>query len=235
MIVARRTRSTQSGEITMRFSRYLAALCCLAMLGGCAVNRSYMRLDVSKSSVTVQSATGGKVLVIDSVQDTRAFEESPSDPSTPSLKKGDSYKLDAEQRKRAIARKRNGYGMAMGDILLEGEQTVETLTRDLVGQSFARHGYQVIAPNGSTPADALHVKITVDQFWAWFTPGMWTVDMEAKIHTLIVSANGTQLDVHAYGKNSGASAKEDNWREAYDRTFADYGVRFDEAFGRTGW
>ena len=218
----------------MRVTRFLAALCCLAMLGGCAVSRSYMKLDVSKSSVTVQTATG-KAVVIDSVQDARRFEESPGDPSIPSLKKGDSYKLDAEQRKRAIARKRNGYGKAMGDILLDGDQTVETVTRDLVGQSFARHGYQVVAPNGTAAPDALHVKITIDEFWAWFTPGMWTVDMEAKIHTLIQSTSGTQLDVHAYGKNSGASAKEDNWREAYDRAFNDYGLRFDEAFGRAGW
>ncbi len=174
----------------MAFIKSLAALCCIVLLAGCATNRSYMKLDAAKSAVTVQTATG-KAVVIDAVQDARKFEENPGVPSVPSLKKGDSYKLDAEQRKRAIARKRNGWGKAIGDILLDGDQTVETLTRDIVGQGFARHGYQVVAPNGTASPDALHVRITIDEFWAWFTPGMWTVDMEAKIHTIIQSANGT--------------------------------------------
>jgi hypothetical protein len=192
-----------------------------------------MRLDVSHSSATVTSATG-KAVIIDAVQDARKFEEDPSDPSVPSLKKGDEYKLDADQRKLAIARKRNGWGKAIGDILLENGQTVETVARDLVADGFARHGYQVLAPGAPSTADAVHVNVTIDEFWAWFTPGMWTVDMEGKIHTLIRTGTGVQLDVRAYGKNSGASGKEDNWREAYDRAFKDYATRFDEAFGRSG-
>jgi hypothetical protein len=192
-----------------------------------------MRLDVSHSSATVTAPTG-KAVAIDAVQDARKFEEKPSDPSVPSLKRGDDYKLDAEQRKRAIARKRNGYGKAMGDILLEEGQTVETVTRSLVADCFARHGYQVIAPGAQPDADAVHVNVTIDEFWAWFTPGMWTVDMEGKIHTIIRTTTGVQLDVRAYGKNSGASGKEDNWREAYDRTFTDYAVRCDDAIARSG-
>jgi len=58
--------------------------------------------------------------------------------------------------------------------------------------------------------------------------------MEGKIHTSIRTSAGVQLDVRAYGKNSGASGKEDNWREAFDRTFKDYGIKFDEAFSRSG-
>lgn len=203
------------------------------LLAGCATNRSYMRLDISHSSATVTKPTG-KAVVIDAVQDARKFEDDPSDPSVPSLKKGDDYKLDAERRKRAIARKRNSWGRAMGDIVLEDGQTVETLTRDLVTDGFARHGYQVLASNASPPADAVHVDVTIDEFWAWFTPGMWTVDMEGKIHTLIRTSTGVQLDVRAYGKNSGGSGKEANWREAFDRTFRDYAARFDEAFSRSG-
>jgi len=217
----------------MHFLRYLLAIGCLALLGGCATNRSYMRLEVSHASATVSTAKG-KAVVIDAVQDARKFEENPSDPSVPSLKKGDQYKLDAEERKRAIARKRNGFGKAIGDILLENGQTVDTLARDLVADGFARHGYQVLASGATAPADAVHVNVEIDEFWAWFTPGMWTVDMEGKVHTLIRTTGGVQLDVRAYGKNSGASGKEDNWREAYERAFRDFATRFDEAFSRSG-
>jgi hypothetical protein len=58
--------------------------------------------------------------------------------------------------------------------------------------------------------------------------------MEGKVHTLIRTTTGVQLDVRAYGKNSGASGKEDNWREAYARAFKDFAARFDEAFSRSG-
>ena len=217
----------------MKISTLLLTIGCLALLGGCATNRSYMKLDVAHSSATVSSATG-KAVVIDSVEDARRFEESPGDPSVPSLKKGEEYKLDAEQRKRAVARKRNSWGKALGDILLDGGQTVETLAHDLVADGFSRHGYQVIAANATPPADALHVNVKIDEFWAWFTPGMWTVDMEGKIHTLIRTGSGVQLDIHAYGKNSGGSGREDNWREAYERAFRDYSAKFDEAFGHSG-
>jgi len=216
----------------MQVSRFVLVLG-LALLGGCATNRSYMRLDAAHGSATVSHPTG-KAVVFDAVQDARKFEEDPRDPSVPSLKKGDDYKLDAEQRKRAIARKRNGFGKAIGDILLEDGQSVETLTRDLVADGFSRHGYQVVAPGAAPPPDALHVTVTIDEFWAWFTPGMWTVDMEGKVHTEIRLGSGVQLDVRAYGKNSGASGKEDNWREAYERTFKDFQAKFDEAFGRSG-
>lgn len=219
----------------MQSWRFLSALFCLALLGGCILSsRGYMRLDVPRSSATVTMPTG-KTVAIDVVQDARKFEESPHDPSVPSLKKGDKYKLDAEQRKRAIARKRNTYGLALGDILLENGQTVETLTRSLVADGFARHGYQVLAPNAAPPADAVHVDVVIDEFWAWYTPGFWAGYVEGKIHTLIRTGTAVQLDVHGYGKNSGGSPfKEDDWREAYDRTFRDYAVRFDDAFDRSG-
>ena len=142
----------------MQASRKLFAVCCLAFLGGCATSRSYMRLDVSHSSATVTTPSG-KAVVIDAVKDERRFEESPGDPSVPSLKPGDEYKLGAEERKRAIARKRNGWGKAMGDILLENGETVETLTHDLVADGFARHGYQVLAPGVSAPPEAVHVTV----------------------------------------------------------------------------
>jgi len=217
----------------MLVSRNLLAVCCLALLGGCATSRSYMRLDVSHSSATVTTPSG-KAVVIDAVKDERRFEDNPGDPSVPSLKSGDEYKLGAEERKRAIARKRNGFGKAMGDILLENGETVETLTHDLVADGFARHGYQVLATGVAAPSEAVHVTVSIDEFWAWFTPGMWTVDMEGKVHTLLRTSSGVQLDVRAYGKNSGGSGKDDNWREAYDRAFKDYAVRFDEAFSRSG-
>src|SRR5688572_29725095 len=137
-----------------------------------------MALTVPDAAV---AGDGARVAVIESVTDLREFQDNPSDPSIPSLKKGDEFALDAEGRKRAIARKRNGYGKAMGDILLEGTETVETLSRDLVVRGLAERGYRVLDPGATAPSDALRVKVGVREFWAWFSPGFWTVSMEAKL------------------------------------------------------
>lgn len=216
-------------------ARACGALLVLALMAGCATNRGYMKLDVSSAApAPTSAATKAQPIVIDSVQDHRQFQESPSDPSIPSLKKGDNYKLDAEQRKRAIARKRNSWGRALGDILLDGNDTVETLARGLVEQGLRAKGYQVLPAGSAAPADAIHVQVDVAEFWAWFTPGMWTVDMEAKVRTQVKLAGGKQFEVYAYGKKSAPSGREDNWRQAYERAFAEYEAKFAEGAGGAG-
>jgi hypothetical protein len=214
--------------------RIVAALLIGLMTTACATSRGEMALAVPDAVV---AGDGAKVAVIESVTDLREFQDNPSDPSIPSLKKGDEFELDAEGRKRAIARKRNGYGKAMGDILLEGTETVETLSRDLVVRGLAERGYRVLDPGATAPADALRVKVGVREFWAWFSPGFWTVSMEAKLK-LDISATGPAgsdtLTVAGYGINKGGTGKEDNWRVAYDRAFEDYLLKQRAAFEGAG-
>lgn len=192
----------------------------LLLLAACATNRSYLSLDVPAAPA---GSDAGRVAVIESVSDERVFEADPDDPSTPSLKQGDKYTLDADGRKAAIARKRNGYGMAIGDILLQPPATVETITRDLVASGLRQRGYR-IAEADSAPADALRVNVTIQEFWAWFTPGFWAVEMEARLKTLLEfeGAADRTIEVSGYGSNAGQSGRATNWKQAYDRAFHDY-------------
>jgi hypothetical protein len=209
--------------------RGIAACALLLLMSGCAVTRSEMRLDLPAPGSAVVS--GGQPLVIDSVRDVRVFEADPRDPSTPSLKKGAKYALDATGRKQAIARKRNTYGHAMGDIVLPADENVETLTRQLLTNAFAAHGYSVVDA-GAAPANATHVSADIQQFWAWLTPGFWSATIEAHIKTLltIASPSGTRkLTVKGYGRNSIQTGREANWQLAYHRAFEDYLKQFDEA------
>lgn len=96
------------------------ALC--VILAGCATSRSEIKL-VAPAASTVQAATG-QVVVIRSVKDERVFEQEPRNPSTPSLGLDGANKASVELKLRAIGRKRNGYGKALGDVVLEGNQTV---------------------------------------------------------------------------------------------------------------
>lgn len=214
------------------------------LLGACATTRGEMSLAVptdeaAPAALATPAADGDampaatRVAVIEYVRDLRRFEENPRDPSIPSLKKGSDYALDAEGRKRAIARKRNGYGMAMGDILLEGEDTVETLARGLVEKGLRERGYRVLAAGETAPADALQLQVDINEFWAWFSPGFWSVSMEAKLRFDIRAdgpAGQQTFSIPAYGINKGQSGREANWRLAYDRAFEDYLAKQRDSF-----
>lgn len=219
------------GKLMKHVVHGLVAAFALALMSGCATTRTQMSLEVPPTSSAVVS--GGKPVVIDTIHDTRVFETDPDDPSTPSLKKGASYALDATQRKQAIARKRGGFGKAFGDILLPPGENIETVTRKLLTNAFAARGYSVVDA-ASAPADAPHVSVDIRQFWAWFTPGFWSASIEAKLDTLlkIDSPQGhRQVTVKGYGHNAIQVAREANWQLAYQRAFEDYLKQFADAAG----
>jgi uncharacterized lipoprotein YajG len=196
---------------------------------GCATNRGSMSLKVTPASVTT---TAGTPVFIDEIHDNRVFEDKPGDPSIPSLKGGSATSESAEIKAKAIARKRNSFGRAMGDILLEGNQTVVDVMRDLLRQSFTAAGYTVVDDRSKLGNSGIEVDADIEKFWAWFTPGMWSVTMESKIETALhVTQNGEEktVDIRAYGKNNGQSGREGNWIEAYRRGFEDYKAKLDEA------
>lgn len=214
--------------------RWLVAGLVLLSMSGCAATRSYMRLDVP--AATEATSSSGKVVVIDHITDKRRFEADPDDPSTPSLKKGSKYALTAEGREQAIARKRNGYGHAWGDILLKPGQTVDTITRQLLTAAFVQRGYTVLDA-ARAPHDATRVSAEVRQFWAWLTPGFWSATIEARVTTLlkIDSPKGhRQVLVKGYGRNSIQTGREANWQLAYHRAFEDYLKQFDDAATNNG-
>src|SRR5690606_19720516 len=89
------------------------------MMVGCAANRSVV--DVQVPALT---STGGQKVVIMAI-DERTFETKPRSADIPSLKGGEIS--DTSITERAIARKRNGYGKALGDVLLPSGRTVSQL------------------------------------------------------------------------------------------------------------
>ncbi|RNF82805.1 hypothetical protein [Montanilutibacter psychrotolerans] len=205
----------------------------LSALAACATNRSQISLTVPAPADFVVSAD--KTAVIETVADQRRFEAEPDEPSTPSLKKGRDFALDAEGRKAAIARKRNGYGMAIGDIVLQPPQTIETITRELVASGLQQRGYRVVDATAA-PSDALRVRVGVEEFWAWLTPGFWAIDMEARIKTQLQfeGVSSREINVAAYGKKTAPTGREDNWKQAYERVFVDHLEKQQAAFDQAG-
>ena len=166
------------------------------------------------------------------VTDDRHFENKPSDPSTPSID-GDVTKLSADQKDQMIGRQRGGFGKAMGDIGLADGDAVTKRVRLLVEQGLSRKGYQVV----SDPKAAYIISVSIDQFWAWMTPGFIALTFEAKIQCTLSATTpaGTEtVVVKGYGRNYGQVAKDANWQEAYDPAFEDFIVNVGVETNRLG-
>lgn len=153
------------------------ALLALPMVSGCATSRGTVNISVPSSA----NPAAGTAVRIASVTDNRKFEISPSNPATPSLK--DNRIHEKAITSRAIARKRNGYGKALGDILLPEGDSVENLTRNVVTRSLREVGFRVIEADQAGYDKAIPLNVGIDQFWAWVEMGFWALhlDFESKI------------------------------------------------------
>jgi hypothetical protein len=202
---------------TKGYSR-LVALCACVMLAGCATSRSEIALHspaVVAPAATAMSAQ--HVVVIGKITDERAFEDAPSDPSTPSLGFGGAGKATDDVKARAVARKRNGYGMAMGDVLLQPGHTVESVVRENLVAAFQQAGYEVKS-EGDAGASPLVVDVRIKQFWAWFDPGFWAITLNNNVVTdLVVNGVSAPIVVSTHVEEKRQAATDDAWVQIVDK------------------
>ncbi|MFI4981315.1 MAG: hypothetical protein ACHQIO_13280 [Nevskiales bacterium] len=207
----------------------LAALATVTLLQtGCVTGRRYVPLTVPDAAAT---PSRGPVRVA-TVADDRNFQNKPDDPSIPSID-GDVTSMSAELKASMIGRQRSTYGHAMGDIALPADQSVPVLARLLVEQGLKRHGYELSA-DAMTPKT---VNVSIDKFWAWGTPGLFSIAFEAQLYCKFTVNSGSgpkELVVVGYGKNNGQVASDGNWQKAYDLAFQDFLAQFDKALTDAG-
>jgi hypothetical protein len=162
------------------------------------------------------------VVVIRSVKDARTFEQAPREPSTPSLGGDGANSASPEIKARAIARKRNSYGAAMGDVLLEPGKTVETVVSENLAAAFRKAGYDVRDPSGAGPSP-IFVDARILRFWAWLTPGFWAVTLRATIETdLAISGGNPALNVNVTAEDATMVAGDSAWIQVVDKALQLY-------------
>ena len=74
-----------------------------------------------------------------------------------------------------MARKRNTFGIALGDVTLPLTTSVAGLVRDSAKKALQDKGYVVIDEGAANSTIALSLAIDVEQFWAWMQPGFTTL------------------------------------------------------------
>jgi len=193
---------------------------CVA-LAGCATSRSEIKLGSPETPASA-AVSPSRVAVIRSIRDERVFEQAPRDPSTPSLGFGGADNATADLRARAIGRKRNTFGKALGDVLLEDNQTVEGVIRDNLAAALRQAGFQVEAGSAAGAA-ALVIDVRIKQFWSWFQPGFWAIKLHANIVTdLDVSGSAAPTIIQVHAEDSRQLATEGAWMEIVDKALDDY-------------
>lgn len=154
---------------------------------GCATKRGEVALLVPISMNMPSS--NGKQIYINSVTDERVFEIKPSEPNIPSLDpsntQGDNIKA------RAIARKRNSYGMALSDILLSEHQSVSGIVESSLKEALEENGFEILDNKSQVSPQTYIADIQIVKFWSWMNPGFWAITISCEVET--------KVDLHKEG------------------------------------
>lgn len=206
----------------MRLTLLIVLFAEIMLQAGCVTGRRTLTLPPTELNTPASPLQG--LAYIASVTDERQFQNKPPDPSTPSVD-GDVAQLSPQQKDRVIGRQRNGYGHAMGDIALADGDSVTQRARLLIEQALSQQGYKVVS-DASAPNS---VKVSIDRFWGWMTPGFVALTFEAQIQCRVTVTNRSGVKtatIRGYALNHGQVAKNENWLEAFDPAFKDFIINF---------
>ncbi len=213
--------------------KLLIALTLITTVGafqtGCVVGRRTIALSVPTATAAVENKG---TVYLEAVTDDRRFENKPQAPSTPSID-GDVTKLSPTDLAVMIGRQRNGFGKAMGDIALPAGETVQTRMTALFAEALKRRGYSL----SQDAASANKATISIKEFWAWFTPGMWSVSFEARISCVLsipTPQGPKEITITSQSYNGGQVASDANWQLAYTRAFEDFLEKLDAELAAAG-
>ncbi len=193
-----------------------------AALAGCATSRSEISLDDPTKSINTAAVASGQTVIIRHIKDERVFEHAPKDPSTPSLGFEGANNASEELKARAVGRKRNAYGKALGDILLQDGQTVESEIRKNLSAALTQAGYRIETENAGSP-DVLTIDVYIKKFWAWLQPGFWAIKLNTDIATdLQLSGAVTPNTISVHTEESRQIATDSAWIEIIGQALTDY-------------
>ena len=205
-----------------RLSPVLLAAALVLVLGGCATTRSELRVASPVAAPASAPNANAPAAFIRTVKDDRKFEQAPPEPSTPSLGLEGATQATAETKLRAIGRKRNGYGRALGDVLLENGQTVESIVRENLAAALREAGYNVRSEAAADPR-ALIVDVRITKFWAWVQPGFWAITVKAEIATDVTLSNAASATmVNVQLEDAKAIVTDSVWSETIDKALQAY-------------
>ncbi|MDR1816612.1 MAG: hypothetical protein LBR07_00165 [Puniceicoccales bacterium] len=200
-------------------------LCCGALAlaalltSGCATGRRIVDVPLPDVPVPANVAQRGTAVIM--TRDVRVFEKDPRQPSIPSAA-GNLNMLSDTTKNNLIGRQRNTYGAALGEVALQPGGSVQDRTSALIAKELTARGYTVVAD----PAQAgTKLDVSVEEFWGWITPGMWTLSIEARIRCQIkLSRAGKEAVITAsgYAIHHPQTGSQANWEKGYRLAYENF-------------
>jgi hypothetical protein len=163
----------------------------------------------------------------------RPFQVQPGNPEIPSLPSEADIK-NPDLVARTIGRTRNAYNMKMGDVVLPEGQTVTGLVRGAVATALREKGYAVVDEPGP---GVLPISVDIEQFWAWFEPGLWTVKLEFDSHILIYGRGfleRTPMFVQGRASATEPVATTNSWQQLVQQGLNDLVLNIKEEIAPAG-
>lgn len=173
----------------MRFIHIVFMFFIALFLAGCPASKGKFTLQNPEfqNYQNINSAKG--VVFIASVNDKREFEDTPKNASIPSVYNRKVESLSSQEKDRYIARKRNSYGRALENIVLDGDQTVTNLIKNSVARAFVNNGFYVLNDKKQITQNTILIKVDILKFWSFFRPGFWSVAVNTHIKSDILTNN----------------------------------------------
>lgn len=193
---------------------------------GCATKRGEVALQVPAATKAEVAPSNGKQVYINSVVDKRIFEVKPPEPSIPSLDPSEAQS-DAIKA-RAVGRKRNGYGMALGDILLNENQSVSSVIKDSLKEALMGKGYQVIENKEQITPQTYIADVKILKFWSWMNMGFWALSISCEIETdvdLKQEGAPNSYNLHVKVADSFQTGMESNYIEMMQKALKEYSAQ----------
>ncbi len=211
-------------KIVLRFFLTLAFATSTLFLTGCATKRGEVALQVPVSKVET-APSNGKQVYINSVVDKRIFEVKPPEPSTPSLDPSEAQ--NDTMKARAVGRTRNGYGMALGDILLAENQSVHSVIKTSLKEALVDKGYHVIDSKIEITPQTYIVDVKILKFWSWMNMGFWALTISCEIETDVEfkqEGSPKTYNLHVKAADSFQTGMESNYIEVMQKALKEYSL-----------
>jgi hypothetical protein len=198
-----------------------------SVLTGCAFNRAEIKLALPTATETTQ----GRVVVIRSVKDERVFEQAPKEPNIPSVGFGKLSVTSRSELLRTVGRKRNGFGEALANVQLIGEQTVETVVRENLAAALRQAGYQV-KEVGSVADAPLIIDVHINKFWIWIDHGFMKHSVKAEVSTsLDISGVALPMSIESNAQELNPPIIDKTWASTFEKAFSGYRTNASAKFG----
>lgn len=198
--------------------RIIAVLCLGFLAAGCATSRGVVDVRVPETA----NPDTANLVKITEVRDLRVFQIKPPQPSTPSLKNDEIG--DKSITRRAIARKRNSYGMGLGDILLPPEKSVDRLVKSALENALRESGFAVVSEGEPGYESARALTADIEKFWSWLSPGFWKITLQFEAQIVLKGdwpVDEGKREIYSRSMASGMAATTGLWEQVFNTGIAE--------------